>query len=570
MTEDLEQLVRFYPQRKEFPLQLGKLYEDQKQLDKATGMYQKALALDARNKAIQIKLVNLLTTQNRTSELQDVLTSIDKNDPGAHEAQFQLAKIYLAANDREHAYTYAIKAVKNQPLNAEYSALLPRTITSDQQILDNFGVLEKQALQPGARPELQALAARGYAKKKNSLMASRLFADVYAKAPKLLEGNRDAIVTLYDAKNYELSGSLAEKFLNTNSTDKPIREIQVNSYLETKKPAEKLRSAIIALSSIDSAGATKWSMRLAELDLSVRDTSMAILHSRQWLEKNPRGVDGWKFLLPLVAKRPGQEDVYIQVLEKLVVLEPANRARYDLELGNLYFDKGNFEEAEKSLSNAVKTSPANAKLWYRLGETEIKLHKDKESIPKFGRAYQLDPTNLTYARSYSRNVTTKEEIKGNLPLFKTLNQSGPSVEERKKLAISYFLNSDFPNSAKEWDWLLKADSSLAETEPMVSDAFMRSGQTAKARGLYEKRLVSDPNNLTVLETIAGIYKQEGNQKGYVTTVGRIVTVDPKYKGYQLVLAVEKEKAKDFKGALKEYAEWVVRNGDDECGRSPGR
>ena len=564
MTEDLEQLVRFYPQRKEFPLQLGKLYEDQKQLDKATGMYQKALALDARNKAIQIKLVNLLTTQNRTSELQDVLTSIDKNDPGAHEAQFQLAKIYLAANDREHAYTYAIKAVKNQPLNAEYSALLPRTITSDQQILDNFGVLEKQALQPGARPELQALAARGYAKKKNSLMASRLFADVYAKAPKLLEGNRDAIVTLYDAKNYELSGSLAEKFLNTNSTDKPIREIQVNSYLETKKPAEKLRSAIIALSSIDSAGATKWSMRLAELDLSVRDTSMAILHSRQWLEKNPRGVDGWKFLLPLVAKRPGQEDVYIQVLEKLVVLEPANRARYDLELGNLYFDKGNFEEAEKSLSNAVKTSPANAKLWYRLGETEIKLHKDKESIPKFGRAYQLDPTNLTYARSYSRNVTTKEEIKGNLPLFKTLNQSGPSVEERKKLAISYFLNSDFPNSAKEWDWLLKADSSLAETEPMVSDAFMRSGQTAKARGLYEKRLVSDPNNLTVLETIAGIYKQEGNQKGYVTTVGRIVTVDPKYKGYQLVLAVEKEKAKDFKGALKEYAEWVVRNGDDEA------
>src|SRR5690606_13738094 len=38
---------------------------------------------------------------------------------------------------------------------------------------------------------------------------------------------------------------------------------------------------------------------------------------------------------------------------------------------------------------------------------------------------------------------------------------------------------------------------------------------------------------------------------------------PKYKSYQLVLTVEKEKAKDFKGAIAQYGEWVSRNSADE-------
>ncbi len=566
MADDLEQLVRFYPQRKDLTLQLANLYEEQKQLDKATGMYQKTLALDGKNQVVQGKVVTLLTSQNRIPELRQVLLTIDKNDPAAHDAQFRLASMFLEEKDREQAYTYITKALRNQPQNPEYKAMLPRTIVTDQQVMDNFIALEKLAAVPGARPELQMLVGRGYAKKKNSLMAARYFTEVYAKSPKLLEGNRDAVVSLYDAKSFELSGSLAEKYLAAdplNSKDKTISEILVNSFSATKKPADKMREAIRNHIAIDPESATKWNMRLAELDLAVRDTAGAIVHVCQWLEKNPKDANSWHFLMPLVTKRPGQEDVYIQVLEKLVLLEPAMRGRYDFELGSLYFDKGNYEDAEVSFTNAAKGSASNAKIWYRLGETELKLRKDKESVDKFHHAYQLEPGNITYARAYSRNVSSKDEIKQNLPLLKFLNQSGPSVEERKKLAQAYFLNLDYSNSAKEWDWLLKTDSTLGATEPMVSDAYMLSGQKSKARGLYERRLLTEPNNLALLESVANLYKLEANQKGYVSTLQRIVLVDPKYKGYQLLLASELEKAKDLKGALQQYADWIGRNGDDE-------
>ncbi len=562
MIEDLEQLGRFYPTKKEYPLQLARLYEDGKQPDKAADMYQKALALDPKNKAVQLKLIALLTAQNRGPELRELLLAIDKNDPTAHEAQFMLAKSFLAENDRDRAYVYASKAVRNQPTNQEYLSLLPQTVVSDEQVMANFAALEKFALQPGAKPELQALVARGYAKKKNWLLAGRLFSDAYAKSPKLLDGNRDAVIAMSEAKNWPLAGKLADTYLTTNDKDLQVQQIRLTAYSATSQPPEKMRDAIKGVIAVD-PDAKKYYMRLAQLDLAVKDSSMAIIHAREWLDKNPKDANGWRFLLPLVAKKSGQEDIYIQVLERLTQLEPATRARYDLELGNLYFDKADYEGAEKALSNAIKTSPGNASLWFKLGETLTKLRKDKEAEDKYSRAYHLEPSNLTYARAYVRSVNTKDEVKANLALFKTLALNGPSVDERKKLGQAYYLNGDFTNAAKEFDWQLQGDPTLGTTDAMYADAYMKTGQTKKAQGLYESRLQTDPNNLNVLETLAGIYKASGDQKGYVATVEKIVNVDPKYKGYQLILAVEKEKAKDFKGALQEYSEWVTRNVGDE-------
>src|SRR5690606_5186317 len=164
MIEDLEQLTRLYPEKKELTLQLARMYEEAKQPDKASDMYRKALALDPKSRPVQSKLIALLTEQKRTRELRDVLVDMDKNDPTAHDAQFLLAKMHLAENDRDRAYAYLAKALRNQPDHAAYLGMLPQTVSTDDQVMAHFPALEKAAHQPGAKPELQALVARGYAK----------------------------------------------------------------------------------------------------------------------------------------------------------------------------------------------------------------------------------------------------------------------------------------------------------------------------------------------------------------------------------------------------------------------
>src|SRR5690606_9334405 len=267
----------------------------------------------------------------------------------------------------------------------------------------HFSALVKSALAPDAKPGLQAMVAAGYVKRKNNLLAARLFAEAHAKDPKSLEGRRDAVISVYEAKNMELAGTLAEKYL-AKDDDREIRGIQVDAYTATNKPPEKLRAAIKGLSGADSEAGSKMAMRLAKLDLAVRDTAAAIENAGKWLDRNPKDAEGWRFLLSLAAKRPGQEEAHIASLEKLVQLEPASSGRYHLELGELYLKKGNYEDAEKSLLSASKASPANAGLWFRLGETQMKLRKEKEAAEKFQRAHLLDRGNIAYARAFSASL----------------------------------------------------------------------------------------------------------------------------------------------------------------------
>ena len=117
----------------------------------------------------------------------------------------------LADGDKDKAYAYLSKALRNQPTNQEYLSLLPAVVQSDDQVDAHFAALEKSAFLPGAKPELQAMVARGYAKRKNNLLAARLYAEAYAQDPKVLDGKREAVISVYDAKNLQLAGALAER-----------------------------------------------------------------------------------------------------------------------------------------------------------------------------------------------------------------------------------------------------------------------------------------------------------------------------------------------------------------------
>jgi tetratricopeptide (TPR) repeat protein len=103
MIEDLEPLTRLHPERKELVLQLGRHYEENRQPEKAVDMYKRSLALEPKNKAVQLKLIAPLSAGNRQGELREALLGIEKDDPAAHEAQFRLAQLYLAENDKDRA-----------------------------------------------------------------------------------------------------------------------------------------------------------------------------------------------------------------------------------------------------------------------------------------------------------------------------------------------------------------------------------------------------------------------------------------------------------------------------------
>ncbi len=560
--EALEKISTLKPDRKDALQRLGQAYEEQRQPEKAVESYKKLITLDPRNRDVLRKLKVLLAGQVRQEELKQVLIGVEVADPTAHETQFDLARIFNIEGDKEKAYAYLAKALKLQPQNPEYQALLPSVVTKDEQALLYLPALEKQALMPGAKPELEYMVARGYMAKKNTAAAVRLLVSVYSKNPRLLEGNRDAILALHEAKQYAQAGALATKFLAQNPADKEVRTAQVEGFLALGKGGPEMREALSGLMQSNPEAGAKHLYRLAELDLQARDSAAALAHAKAFVARNLKSLEAWRMVYSLAKGRTGEEEAYRQSLEQLSVLDPAGRGHYERELADLQFQRGNFDDAQKILLRATAANAHDAALWFKLGDVEMKLRKDASAAQRYAKAYEIEPSNLVYARAYSATVISPEAVKATLPLWKLLSARGPTVEERRKLAQSLFLNGDYMGSAREWDWLLQGDSTLARSEPMVAQAYLRSGQYAKARVIVQERLKSDPTNLELLDGMVNLTHQEGNPATYLKALDALVLVNPKYKNYQLLLAQEKEKAKDAKGALEQYDQFIARTGGD--------
>ena len=165
-------------------------------------------------------------------ELADVLTEIQNIDTSAHEAQFELAKLWLQKNDKPKAYAYLSTALELAPLNQSYQRLLPHAIHSKLQIAKHFKLLQELAARPETsrskveNADLFLLLAQGYAAQNQFDKAAEDYAIAYKLDPKPLLGDRDAVMAAYRGKNFPLTAELADRFIEVNPDfDKEIRQI---------------------------------------------------------------------------------------------------------------------------------------------------------------------------------------------------------------------------------------------------------------------------------------------------------------------------------------------------------
>ena len=77
-------------------------------------------------------------------------------------------------------------------------------------------------------------------------------------------------------------------------------------------------------------------------------------------------------------------------LEREVENNPKNLAAW-LELGNLYFDTGKFQDAIQAYSKYLNLNPNNANVWTDLGVMYRRNGNHDEAISSFEKAIEFDP-----------------------------------------------------------------------------------------------------------------------------------------------------------------------------------
>jgi tetratricopeptide (TPR) repeat protein len=481
----------------------------------------------------------------------------ERKNPRDHAFQYQLAKLHLAAGDRDGAYRYLQKALQNSPGTEEYAALLPGVIVSDAQVLKHFPILQKLSQKGRPSPELNLLLGRGYSAYKNRPRAAEAFAKVLSENPDLLDGMRQPILDLYAVKDYASAGALAERYVKKEGNDVEVRRIHADALFRGDAPPARQRAAIQGLVDLEPYNET-WYLRLARLDLAAGDQAAALKHAREWVRIHPDDPEGLRFIEPLAAKAK-DSDLYLGTLGSLARVDQAGAARHELRMAEHLVAIGKHSQAAEIMGKLAGSFQADAAFWHKYGSVQAKLGREGAGAA-LEKAYKLDPGNMEYARGFAASLTTDDAMRANLAVFKTLSRDGMTLKERARLARALYLSGDYRSSAKEWDGILGSDPSLADSTAGL--AYLKSGQAAKAKPLLEKRLAEDPGDVLLLATLAELYGREGDQKKRMGAMERLVQEDHSHGDYVLRLAREKERAGAGAEALRYYSQWTFRHQDD--------
>lgn len=568
LADALEGLLRLQPGNAELILKLARLQEALSRWDKAIGLYRNLLYLAPKDRAVREKLIGLMKDKARKEDLADVLSEIQTLDSNAHEAQFELAKLHLQKGDKEKAYAYITTALEQNPLNQTYQALLPKAIHNRDQTLKHAKLMQEMASRPGTsrsdagNVDLFLLLARAHAFKGEWEVSAGHYAAVWRLAPQRLKGERDPVLAVYQGKNFNLTADLAEAYFQKHAEfDKEIQQIQILAYEKVKKDPALIRKTLKALLTFDMENAGGL-IRLAELDLRAGDTAAAILNIRACLMTSPNEIRAYKMLLPLVTDRKKEMVTFVVVLEKLALLDSASRDQYQLKLADFYFQRKNYKQTARLLSEVSVSRPKDAQVWYRLGQCRNHLGVGDLGVSCFKSAHQAEPQNATYAHTYAQALQTPDEFKANLKLYLFVDDRGPSLHERRGLALAHYYNGDMPASARAWDRALAEDKGEPRFVPETGVAYLKTSQHGKALPLYELRRDREPGNLKLLDTLYLAHDKLGDQKGRMQDLEALVATDAGYKEYQLLLARAKEQVRDTASAIEHYGQWTARNNND--------
>ncbi|HWT27786.1 MAG TPA: tetratricopeptide repeat protein [Mobilitalea sp.] len=210
--------------------------------------------------------------------------------------------------------------------------------------------------------------------------------------------------------------------------------------------------------------------------------------------------------------------------------------------GKDYFVSGNYAEAEKSFSSAIKKNPNRADYYIDYGMSLIAVGKYTTAIKQFDRAYLDKDIRMIKANN-------KRALRGK--------------------GIAYFSMMKYKKAIKQFDLAL----SISELSKLDMDilyykgsSLMAIGENENAEKVYDKILSMDSDNTEALYDRASVYRNMGDYAKSLADYDEAITLSPNNYNYyfgKYNLLIENGKNKEASDVLKKAAAIKVKTNEDK-------
>lgn len=214
--------------------------------------------------------------------------------------------------------------------------------------------------------------------------------------------------------------------------------------------------------------------------------------------------------------------------------------------GRRYFEKKEYDKAEKYFLNLVKENQNFADVYNMLGVIYHANGQFTGSIENFEKAIKINP-------NYTEALLNLAVLYNDLGKYKKANALYSRVHSRKN-----------KKKKEKMDPFIK--NKLANKHAEIGDIYEGIGVYPDAIAEYQKALELGPKFLDIHSKLALCYREEGKYAQAIKILAQVIKINPKYTQARVQLGVTLYASGQKKKAIETWKAAIKQNPKDESAK----
>lgn len=233
----------------------------------------------------------------------------------------------------------------------------------------------------------------------------------------------------------------------------------------------------------------------------------------------------YKQLMNLSFNMRQQDDVLLYA-DKLKKADPNERVNF--YIGKVHYDRENYGEAIKTLTEALKEDQLNGEAAYMIARSYADMQNYKQSIPFFQKAITLDPAKVNWIYELALIHYAIHEDKAALKLMLEAGEKGYKRDNEylENLGVAYLNAGDLDKGVEILGEILKKKPSDMNILNMIAEAYYYKGRYQQAIDYWDQILVYDKANASALYMIGMSYQKKGEKGKGELLCDKAIEMDP--------------------------------------------
>jgi tetratricopeptide (TPR) repeat protein len=224
-----------------------------------------------------------------------------------------------------------------------------------------------------------------------------------------------------------------------------------------------------------------------------------------------------------------------------------------INLGMMYRTSRQFDKAIKVFNEALGIFSADAGLYFNLGDTYAAMKKTERALYAYNRALQINPNYPEAINNIGLLFMNNKRFDEAINQYQKAIALQDRPEFHYNLALSYREKGLYQLAEQEFRKMIAARPNFFEAYFNLGLLYERIGYIDQAIRTYEEGLKRKPNQLELLNQLAGIYlNQKKDSPKALEYYRKIVQVAPDHPNVKevknLIARLEKEKPSLSRGA----------------------